>query len=315
VDGNMHITGGKADFQSQHTFTHTEQNLALRQPVSALSAPPSSPARFGESQSGDESETALNKDTSLLKALVEAMIGKQIDTLDLNAATPAPDVNRAASAGTVLRAAISQTDETEITQVAVAGQFSTDDGGAISVDLQFVLARQYSSITAAASIDNNRTAKDPLILNFDGLGMALEQRQTNFDLNSDGQTERLATLAAGSAYLALDRNGNGRIDDGRELFGPVSNNGYAELAKYDSDGNGFIDGADPVFAKLQLFRPGESMETLADRDVGAIFLGHAASPARLTDNRNQSLGQLRATGFYLTNSGGAGLVQEFDLTV
>ncbi|HSB96817.1 MAG TPA: hypothetical protein VLC91_10220 [Spongiibacteraceae bacterium] len=316
----MHIIGGQTDFQTRHTFTHTEQRISLRQTLPVQSAPLPQPpaANTPHSSATDEADPGSDKDFSLFKALVEALIGKQIDTLDLNTSISQPGVGAAlpaAASGPVLSADVHQISEVETTQVAASGQFATAEGGAISINLQYALERHYASASATASISDNRQAKDPLILNFDGRGVALDPQTVAFDLNSDGQAEALPTLAAGSAYLALDRNDNGSIDNGSELFGPNTNNGYAELSQFDSDGNGFIDSADPIFDKLRLFRIGEQSQTLADRDIGAIFLGSAASPARLTDTNNLSLGQLRVTGFYLTNSGGAGLVQELDLAV
>lgn len=324
----MEIISGSVQSQSRHYFEHDEQRITLRTQAAAPAA--ATPTRRIETPEFDPDDPAnlYAGRIGLLKALVEAFIGHDIDLLgakpqasDSGDATPQVPVTQAAPttapAQRVARAAsveIMRVHESELTEVAFQGQFATADGGMIGVDLHYRLEREYTATTINASA-GSANMRDPVVLNFDGKGVRLNPERTDFDLDSDGQDESIPTLAAGSAYLALDTDGNGIIDRGKELFGPSTNNGFVELAQWDKDGNGFIDSADPVFDKLLLFRPGEELQTLADRDVGAIFLGAVASAARLTDSRNQSLGQLRATSFYLTNSGGAGLVQELDLAV
>ena len=124
------------------------------------------------------------------------------------------------------------------------------------------------------------------------------------------------TLASDSAYLALDKNADGNINNGSELFGPNTGNGFDELAVYDEDGNGFIDENDSIFSQLLVYRPGDnSMQLLQELEVGALFLGAINSPFRLTDEHNNTLGQIRSTSFYLDGNKRAGSLQQVDLEV
>ena len=168
------------------------------------------------------------------------------------------------------------------------------------------------SVTAGDAV-----RKDPLVINFGSGAAQLQDQHVNFDISGDGNAVSVPLLAAGSGYIALDKNGNGKIDSGNELFGAKSGNGFADLAKYDSDGNGWIDQSDPIFNQLQVWTPdaqgGGKLSSLQQLGVGALYVGQAATPFTLKGSGNANLGDVRATGIYLTDSGQAGTLQQIDL--
>ena len=115
----------------------------------------------------------------------------------------------------------------------------------------------------------NRNGKahktDPLILNLDSKGLAVlaaSSTSARFDHNNDGIATATGWAAVGNGLLVLDRNGNGKIDGGRELFGDnttLSNgataaHGYAALADFDSNGDHVIDALDSIFSQLQVWQ-------------------------------------------------------------
>ncbi|MGH8352351.1 MAG: hypothetical protein ACRERY_02290 [Pseudomonas sp.] len=104
------------------------------------------------------------------------------------------------------------------------------------------------------------------------------EQAVRFDLDGDGRRDRISAPSGDDALLALDRNGNGRIDDGRELFGDQQGaaNGFAELGKFDDNGDGRIDAQDALFQRLSLLRfdaqGRQQSQSLPEAGVGAIRL-------------------------------------------
>jgi hypothetical protein len=209
--------------------------------------------------------------------------------------------------------------ERESTQVDMAAQVQTSDGKTIDVSVQLGLSRQWVQHEELHVRAGDQKLLDPLVLNFNGSSAQLTERQFQFDLNADGRQEQIAFLKPGSGFLALDKNGDGRINDGSELFGPQSGNGFQELARYDQDGNMFIDEADAIFQQLKVWTKDANGEdrllALGQAGVGAIYLGHIGSEFRLDDPNGEQAGQLRDSGFFLREDGSSGTVQQIDLVV
>ncbi len=209
--------------------------------------------------------------------------------------------------------------ESEQTRFAASGQVTTADGQQIDIELELQMARSVT-VEQRQSLRLGARLSDPLVLNFGGTAAELSSTRFQFDLDLDGNEDNVPTLAGQSAFLVLDRNSDGKITDGSELFGARSGNGFVELAAYDDDGNGFIDEGDDVFSRLRLWSPtadGQgSLMSLASHNIGAIYLGSANTEFSLTPNLQENrLGVIRSSGIYLSEDGQVGSVQQLDLSI
>ena len=219
-------------------------------------------------------------------------------------------------------------EEFESTSFSAEGVVSTADGQEIRFRFDLQMERMYREETRVSVRAGDAVRKDPLVINFAGTAAQLIDQVFRFDLDGDGREELLPLLGGGSGFLVFDRNENGRIDDGTELFGPQTNQGFAELAKLDADANGWIDAADPMYAQLGVWRPEAEVEgqaetedkgrrfvPLADAGIGALALAHLATPFELRGSGNRDLGAVRASGIALSSDGRPLGLQEIDLTV
>jgi len=208
--------------------------------------------------------------------------------------------------------------EMEATRFTAGGTIHTSDGRRLDFSVELNMSREFLQ-TSQFQLRAGDALKDPLVLNFNGTGAELAQTTFAFDLDLDGQDDAMPFLRPGSGFLALDQNSDGRINDGRELFGPRTGNGFAELAAYDEDGNGWIDENDAIFSKLLIWercpKGNDMLTSLVDRGVGAIYLGSVDTPFALKDSNQALQGAIRSSGVFLYENGGVGTVQQLDLVV
>jgi hypothetical protein len=203
--------------------------------------------------------------------------------------------------------------ETEKTSICGSGRVCTQDGRAINFDFTVNLAREYKSEQVDEE-SGSIVLQDPLVINFAGKSSELTEAKIQFDLNADGQLEEIPCLAASSGFLVFDRNGNGQADDGSELFGASSGDGFNELAQFDLDKNGWVDENDPAFAQMAVWS-GKDFSSLKERGVGALYTGAVDAPFSLKTDGNQLLGQIRSAGIYLSEAGEVGQLQQVDLAI
>jgi len=156
--------------------------------------------------------------------------------------------------------------------------------------------------TVSDLFNKSRATASPLVFDLDGDGFEIAQlgkAPILFDHNADGVKTGTAWVKSDDAILVLDRNGNGVVDSGRELFGnntvladgSTAKDGYAALAELDSNGDGVIDAQDAQYGNLRLWRDlnqdgvsdaGELL-TLAELGITQINLDKTGGTTTLAD--------------------------------
>lgn len=211
----------------------------------------------------------------------------------------------------------SWTTETEETQFSTQGTVKTADGRELTFNINVGMSREFTEYYRQDIQLAQFTMCDPLVINLDTDIASLTDQNIYFDIDADGEEDEIASLSSKSGYLALDKNDDGTINDGKELFGTKSGNGFADLAEYDEDGNGWIDENDDIWNKLQIWCKDENgkdvLYRLSDKGVGAICLKNASTDFALKNNDGRMLGNIRKSGFFLYESGLAGIIQHVDV--
>ena len=295
----------------------TQTELTCRSEVSRASIGNTPP--FTDSKTGIGSESTLAR-------LAEQVIGQPV-TVSASATSPPLSPQLAPKEGTAspfvnvhTANLVSGTmySQEESLLFSAKGTVNTVDGRKIAFDLGLSMERSTVAATTS-SLEISALFIDPLILQFDLDSPLLSNSTFLFDLDSDGTGENLACPGGGCGFLAFDRNGDGLINNGLELFGPDSGSGFGELAELDSDANFWIDENDPSFDQLLIWSPdGQgkgSLKSLRDAGVGAIGVANAGTSFQLEKADGTILGSIKSSGIFLTEDGEVRSLEEIDLAL
>ena len=268
----------------------------------------------------------------LIKKIIEALTGREIKTLkssdeedsaqsaaaepEIEKAQPSPERTRD---GWGVRYEYHETySERENTTFQAAGIVKTADGQEIRFNIDLQMAREFGQSTDLTFRAGDALI-DPLVINFGGKAAELTDQRFAFDLNSDGADEEIPFVTGGSGILVFDRNGDGQANNGSELFGPRTGNGFAELAQLDRSRDGWIDENDVDYANLFLWTKDMNgnniLHGLKESGVGAIYIPSLETSFDLKDTSHNLKGQIERTGVYLGEDGQAGTIQQIDVTV
>ncbi len=207
-------------------------------------------------------------------------------------------------------------DEAESLLLKAQGDVITQEGKSIALSLQTELSR-YDSYRVEIR-QSLAQMVDPLVINLQGGLVDVEKEKTfSFDLNNDGVEDTLSLLAQNSGFLALDRDENGLIDDGSELFGTQSGDGFLDLSAYDDDANGWIDANDEIFSKLKIWQKSaleDKLISLSEAKVGALLLESVESSFSYKNDETLNA-QLKKSSVVLFEDGKTGWMSHLDFSI
>jgi len=261
--------------------------------------------------SAEEKEGATNHEDPrlyLVKCLIAVLTGQTPEDVTL----PSPSQVQGTEDKTSNVQITSLRVEGEYLHLSASGTLRVANGEAIAFSLDLSFTRL--SITA-----NAQDAQDPLVINLDGTPAKLSDATIRLDLKGDGVIREIPFVVPGKAIIAYDRNGDGVVNDGHELFGPLTGQGFSELATLDDDQNGKIDVNDRAFSLLRLWQMAPSgtltLTSLAQNGITALGLASFASPSAIVNSSGDETGQIARTGFFTAQDGTRGTIQQVNLFI
>lgn len=272
-------------------------------------------------------ESYFNVKQQCIQFLFQAIFGKSMGNTSRDGYISSGDLNETSSIQilepmslngmTVTATESVYYEETEKTTFDTVGVVKTADGREISFNLSLEMSRSFASYYERTYQQKAVEFCDPLVINLDGNIPDMTDQKFYFDLDADGTEEYISKLGKGSGYLALDKNNDGKINNGNELFGTKSGDGFSDLAIYDEDGNGWIDENDAIWDQLKIWTTDEKgnnvLYTLKEAGVGAICLQKTNTDFTFKDKNNEVNAAVRNTGIFLYENGGVGTIQHLDL--
>jgi len=253
--------------------------------------------------------------TFIIRFLIEKLIGRKVKTVslkELRGNINSLDIKQEPQFAAELKYE-KLSYEKEYVTFRADGKIVTKDGREIKFDVSFSINREILDYTELDIKAGSLALIDPLIVNLSGdLRNPLSDSTFTFDLDFNGVEETIPVLSEGNGFLVFDRNENGVIDDGSELFGTKTGDGFSELSVYDDDKNGWIDENDRIFDKLKIWLKTESQDklvSLKDANIGAIYLKSVNTPFGFGN------GLLIDSSIYMKENEDAGIISKVDFVV
>ncbi len=291
------------------------QAARARETAAQSPASPAAPSPTGAPEDG------LDAKSRQILTILEKMFGmtgirsvtvEKAATVEASAIQYSGSDTMTAGAGGALWERTETMVQSEYAGFAASGTVTTADGRTLAFDL--VYEQQRTVTVSRSSRVMTGAAEDPLMIAFGGGAPRLGGGRMDIDLDGDGRRDAPAAPAPGTWILAKDADGDRRVGDRGDLFGPTSGDGFAELASLDEDGNGWIDEADAAWSMLGLWDGDDGWRTLRELGVGALATARAAL-AFTAEAAGRDAGQVRAGGLALAEDGRPLAMQQIDLRI
>ena len=301
----MKIQSHEVAMQSEHSY----QRVELQTQLSFSTFFVDSPISQTQIEPDETMDTYLTDTTRTLSGIIQNLMAMLKSRTQKDSTIPKPSQEQF---GYTHLSLSQRYEEHESLSFSTLGCVKTDKGS-IDLNLNLSMSRDF----AIQNRIDIYSSFDPLIINLDGDIPNLSTDTFSFDLYNDGKCDQISTLGSGNGFLALDINEDGIVNQGSELFGTITGNGFGELMKYDSDNNHWIDENDSIFDKLQIWLKNEDenereLVGLGEMGIGAIFLGSSESEFTYKTATNQTLGEMKSCGIFLNEDGSCGNISQID---
>lgn len=305
-------------FSTESTLSGKSNNTMANGKASCTYLLDSTSATNATSSQKEEQTEVPSIESDLISKLLELFLANRRDLLKKLRSALGLGEDSQTTTWTQTESVSTTISEEQSMDFSATGTVMTNDGRAIEFDCSVSMSRSFFEQTNYTVTESGTMLTDPLVVWMDDCPDVIEPQTFSFDLDSNGQKEQIHNLSQGKGFLALDKNGDGVINDGSELFGTKSGDGFRDLSAYDEDGNGFIDEADSVYSQLKVWAKNKDgsdrLISLKDADVGAIYLGSSRTPFDLMKKGTNELeARIQSTGVFLHEDGTAGKIQQIDM--
>jgi len=228
----------------------------------------------------ENGEKYLDKNYQFMKSFLEQVFGKEFtvnsfnpDKVSVSNFSNTPESkNIQKKDNSPIKQHYSYVEEKQSQFLAMEANITLENGDTLDISLSIKFEQNFSEEKQWMT-KNDEIFNDPLLISLNN-----DNPITNsfFDFNVNASQKQLLYTNENSGYLVFDENNNNTVDDGSELFGPKTNDGYQELSGFDDDKNGWLDDADKIFKQLKLWTitEGENgkLSSLKELGIGALSL-------------------------------------------